>query len=526
MSTSPSNDQQVDPLNEKLVPNKATHKVASTGTGSSFRSAKYYYFLLNHFGLEDLMWANFMITLPSLTPLLQDPEYFDVDKKDTTFFNAAYLTTFNVGSIIGGLLATVVVKYTRVSWARLAIRLVTVASLLASLVYDVRLLLAMRVLQGFCVGILQPLNMAEAYRLSPKNNKQIVGNFSTFYLTLGIILGMLMTLLSNKGIIRWAWIFYFLIIIELSTIMINVLWHGVDVSFDEWLQKNQEKQARSILGKFLHPHKIEELIQEEKELVALRAESKGKSHFRTNWREFLLALSIAGIVVLTFCSSYSSFIITLTCKDVRSVTEATEMSYFSTIASVLEIVPKLAQILFPVLIKRRKLNLVMGMASTSLLWLVMGGLYFYEQWYYCKVMIVAWFFFIGMVVYPPYLCILSDVVTGELMGAVFSISKVLEIGVQAGVSSLLVSAKEDPSVYWKVAGGFSVVSLISTVLLVSLLFETQGMTKVQIHNRLKGLHHSDLPEDAKFIRFLKSSLSHSLADHSIYLQNQEQDIKL
>jgi MFS family permease len=470
------------------------------------------------------MWANFMITMPSLTPLLQDPRYFDVQKKDAAFFNAAYLTTFNTGSMVGGLLASALLKYTRVSWSRLVIRLVTVASLLASLIYDLQLLLAMRALQGVCVGMLQPLNMAEAYRLSPKNNKQIVGNFSTFYLTLGIILGMVMTFLSNKGIIEWSLVFYFLVILELFTVLINVVWHRVDVSFDEWLQKNKDDRARTILSKFLYPETVEEIIKEEKEYIALKSLNKGKSAFRTNWREFLFALAITSIVVLTFSSSYSSFLITLTCKDVQSLSEATEMSFFSTIASVAEIVPKLAQILFPALISRRKLNFVLGTASLSLLWSVMGFLYYNEQWYYCKVMIVVWFFFIGMVIYPPYLCILSDVVTGELMGAVFSISKIMEIGVQTAVSSLLKDAIEDQTIYWKVAWGFASLSIFATLLLVSYLFETQGMSKVEIHNRLKGIK-PEHNEDTNIFMLGKFNLSQNLSDHSLTIRNLDTETK-
>ena len=484
MSTSPSNNQQVD---DRIKPG-ADYERPSRNTGEKkeilIKDWVYYLLLLNHYGIEDVLFALFMITLPSLTPLLQEPQYFNIEKEDAQKFNLLFLTTYNVGSMIGGVSNSFISRYTRISWTRLVLRFVILTSLVTSLVLDVRVLYASRVVLGFCCGVLQPNNMSEAYKLSPNKYKHIVGNFITMYVTLGIVIGMLMTYLAHSGAITWPVIFYVIMGIEVAAILVNVFYQKVDLSYTERLEAKDEKTARSILDRFLHKDTVDIMVRNENDLIELRTVHNNVQPFRTHWREFLVALSVCFVMVVSFCTSYSPYIVTLTCKDIRSVEEASEAAYYSTIASIVEVFPKLIQLIYPWLLSRRKLNFFAGITSVSCLWLIMALLYYYEQWFANKVMIIVWFFFLGMIIYPPYFSILTDLLTEELLGAIFAIGKIMEISYQALFAYVMKKAEDDKSIYWKVAITLSLFCAVAATTFGLFFFETNGMTKVQIYNRL------------------------------------------
>ena len=484
MSTSPFNDQQGDDRADPVDENKRPSRTTGDKKEVLINDWVYYLLLLNHFGIEDVLFALFLITLPSLTPLLQEPQYFNIHKDDAQKFNLLFLTTYNIGSMVGGMSNSFISRYTRISWTRLVLRFVILGSLVTSLILDVRVLYVSRVVQGFCCGVLQPNNLSEAYKLSPNKYKHIVGNFITLYVTFGIIIGMLMTYLAHSGVITWPVIFYVIMGIEVAAILVNVFYQKVDLSYTERLEAKDEKKARNMLNRFLHKDTVDLMVKNEKELIELRTVDNDIRPFRTHWREFLVALSVCFVMVVSFSTSYSPYIVTLTCKNIRNVEEASEAAYYSTIASIVEVFPKLAQIAYPWLLSRRKLNFFAGITSVACLWLIMAVLYFYEQWLATKVMIIVWFFFLGMIIYPPYFSILTDLLTEELLGAIFSIGKIMEISYQALFAYVMKKAEEDQTIYWKVAVTLALFCAVAATAFGLFFFETNGMTKVQIYNRL------------------------------------------
>ena len=105
-------------------------------------------------------------------------------------------------------------------------------------------------------------------------------------------------------------------------------------------------------------------------------------------------------------------------------------------------------------------------------------------------MIIPWFFILGMVVYPPYIGILSDLVTGELMGVIFSLTRILEIVMQNLVSLVLknqISGQaKDKSIYYQMSIGFALVSFVGAAVVIVFFFETGGLSKVEINERLNS----------------------------------------
>ena len=485
------NNKQVKQIEQLLISTSSTQKGESQVSSSSLKNVLYYCTLLNHYGIEDMMYAILIISLPSLTPLLQQEQYFNIPKEDSLYFNKMFLNTFNIGQLVGGFSTSLFAKYTRVSWTRLVLRLTIIGTIFTCFIYDSRLLFVSRSIQGFCIGVLQPLNLTEAFRLSPNNHKSIVGNFISVYVTTGIIIGMVLIYFSNIGAINWQIIFFSAAGIEILAVIVNIFYHKVDLSFHECLKRGDEKSARKILSVYLFDEFVNEIIEDEKENLKMMGKNKESHPIRTNWREFLVGMFFAVVMVVTFSTSYTQFVITLSCKDIRSVEEATQVSRFTSISSVLEVIPKALQIFFPILVRRRKVNFIISAFCISASWSLMAWFYYLDNWSYIKYMIFPWFFAIGVLIFPSYFSVLGDLLTGELMGIVFSLTKILEIGAQNLMVFVLEYFREDMTIYWKISCFLAAVSFVIMILIWVFFFETQGMTKVQIHNRLKGIKHED-----------------------------------
>ena len=444
----------------------------------------YYVLLLNHFGTEDILNANFLITIPSLITQLMQPEYFNIPESEVQTFNMLFISLYTAGYMSGGILNSFLGKNSRLSYLRIHLRLAIILTLFASLIHDKKTLLSMRFLQGLCVGILHPNNISEAFRITPKKLKAAVGNFFSFYLAVGIILGMVLIYLSNAGYYDWYWVLIALAGIEGLSIALNVFYLGVDLSFFEHLENGDEEKARKILMRFIKPSAAEKVLKEEKDFIRASREQKVKKiAILQYFREFLLAMAITSMLVVCFAFNYSSNLIIVSCEDPKSIEEAKTVSWITTVASIVELAGKAVQLFLPALNKRRKFNIISGFFVVGGMWVLMAYLYHSQKWYLIKIAIVPWFFFIGFFIFPAYFSILSDILLGEVMGIVLSLGKLGEILMQAVFSSIL-DYSDSVSTYRNLSIVFASIAILGGVLMSIFFFETNGKTKVEIHDIL------------------------------------------
>jgi len=451
----------------------------------------YYCLLLNHFGIEDIMSANFLITVPSLLTQLMQPEYFDIKEDEVQFFNSLFISLYTAGYVSGGVLNSYLGKRSRLSHLRIHLRIAIILSIFASLSYDKSLLLTMRFFQGFCVGVLHPNNIGEAFRMSPKRLKGAVGNFFSFYFAVGILLGMLGIYFSNLGWFHWHWVFLGLAGLEALSIMALLLYLGVDLSFFEHLQAGDESRARSILLRYVKPAFAVRMIEEEKQFIGLRTDT---GRHRRSACEFGRELLITGVLTLvltvSFSFNYSSNLIVLTCKDPKNIDEAQAVSMLTTAASVAELLGKTVQLFVPALNRRRRLNMMVGFSGVSLMWLSTAYLYHIESWSWVRICIIPWFFIIGFFIFPPYYSILSDVLTGDLLGVILALGKLAEIGSQFGFA-VIIERSPSSSSFRNVSLFFAAAGVAGVLFMAIFFFETHGLTKVQIHQKLRGRSNAE-----------------------------------
>ena len=97
----------------------------------------------------------------------------------------------------------------------------------------------------------------------------------------------------------------------------------------------------------------------------------------------------------------------------------------------------------------------------------------------------------------PYYSILSDMLTGDLIGVVVAFEKVCSIGLQY-FFSLTFKKEAGSTSYWLPSMIFSITSLVSGLLVASLFFETYGLTKVQIFERLSSRSKSKISNKKMF----------------------------
>lgn len=88
----------------------------------------YYSTLLNHLGTDEIVFAVSTISLPSIIPLLQKPEYFDVHPDDLAYFNLLFIVLFSFGHMIAGFSNAYVARKTHMSYTRLFLRVIIIGS--------------------------------------------------------------------------------------------------------------------------------------------------------------------------------------------------------------------------------------------------------------------------------------------------------------------------------------------------------------------------------------------------------------
>ena len=92
---------------------------------------------------------------------------------------------------------------------------------------------------------------------------------------------------------------------------------------------------------------------------------------------------------------------------------------------------------------------------------------------------------IGPLILTPYYSISSDLLTGDMMGILLSFDKLVSVGMQ-NFFSFSFKKQIDDSSYWIPSLIFAITSAIAGTLIAVFMFESYGLTKVQLFEKLSG----------------------------------------
>lgn len=489
------------PVNLKAAPTSIfplTHNPSTvTQTGSdhpakkdnSLKSKLYFVFLINQFFIDEFIYSNSSVTLPTLVGLYAKPASFNIPDSEINTFTLLFITVYTGGLFVGGVLAPFIVAKIKPSYSRLLFRAIMLAALILTVIKQKNLFLAMRFVIGFSIGVLQPNDIGEAFKFVPKDKKSSVGTYDAFYFSVGCTLGTLGSYLANSDKITWQSLHLFLAALLAITMVLSIVFVGVDHSYSQDLRVNDEKAAIAKLSRAYQDHVVQEMINEEKDYIALSKKVDSLWHnFLANKKEFYYAVLIILVGNLGFVVNYSSYLMFFLADDLNDSKETQAGALFITIGSAVELLLKGLLLIFPGFVRRRKLSYGIALTLYSLIWFVHMILYLSDRWVGVRPMVVIWFFVAGAFFFPAFWSQLSDVISGELMGVVLSISRIVDIGSQ-NYFSFTFPKGGDRSTYWIACMIFGISSAVGALIIWLYFFETSGKTKVEIHQHLNRQKH-------------------------------------
>ena len=112
-------------------------------------------------------------------------------------------------------------------------------------------------------------------------------------------------------------------------------------------------------------------------------------------------------------------------------------------------------------------------------------LYLSKQWLLIKIATIPCFIVIGPFVLTPFFSISADLLTGDMMGILLSIDKLVSVGMQ-NYFSLTFKKQVDDSGYWIPSLIFAIASAVAGSTIAVFMFESYGLTKVQLFEKLSG----------------------------------------
>ena len=472
--------------NDDIENSSSLRLIEESDTKSSFKNFKYYLLLLHFMGTDILISSNITITLPSMISTFAQKDYLDISSEELPTFNFYFVNAAIFGNMLGGFLNSGIARKMRMSYFRLILRLLLSVSIVLLLIPNRSLILSVRAIQGFFVGILEPNNFAELIKLTSKKVQGTIGNFLSFYFAIGVMIGEFLYYLSKKDIINWIWVYLILCLIELVSILLSVMYLGVDLSFTEYLERGDERTARQILERYVTSENADYMIKEELAFFEMDRVKRSMHSFaiQAYAREFFVGVLIYFFSVFSFANVYSSSIAILTCKNPKDNQEATDLSYYTTLGGFFEIIGKALQLFVPAFNNKRKRNLIIASASIALLWLINGYFYLKKDWLEQKVLIVGWFLAIGIVISPTVYSVVGDILISELQGLVNSITRIMDMLMLYSFKSVMVEGNDSWKTLFGLSLGFSAIAGIAAILTCIFFFETYGKTKVEIHNIL------------------------------------------
>ena len=185
----------------------------TAGHKRKLKSAVFYYSMINHFAIEEFFASNNVISLVTLISYYAEPEFLNISDDDLPFFNLLFVSLYTAGNMFGSLSSSFLQKLFNVSYLRIIFKILIVACYMLSLVNEKYLFLSLRIVLGYLVGALQPLNYSEAFRLSPMKQRGVIGIIMSYYVSLGITIGIVLTIPINKG--YWNWKVLYLVLASL-----------------------------------------------------------------------------------------------------------------------------------------------------------------------------------------------------------------------------------------------------------------------------------------------------------------------
>ena len=92
---------------------------------------------------------------------------------------------------------------------------------------------------------------------------------------------------------------------------------------------------------------------------------------------------------------------------------------------------------------------------------------------------------IGPLLLTPFYSISADLLTGDMMGILLSFDKLVSVGMQ-NFFSLSFKKQIDDSGYWIPSLVFAISSATAGTLIAVFMFESYGLSKVQLFEKLSG----------------------------------------
>ena len=441
-----------------------------------------YCLMINHFCFDEINSGIAGIGLTIMIPLhVQELRLAD---DEIGRFSFLFVSLLLLGELATGLLISCVNSLAKPSYFRLLLRMVLAAGFLASTLNNTLLLLTCRTVIGLCIGYLKPVNMSEAYKCASPSRKGMIGACSSAYITIGITLGTIVCSFPNNGVFEWRVVYYALGGLEALMIILSIIYVGVDHSFSNDLKVNKLQAARKQLTRIYEDEIVDIMIQEEQEALELTKHSKGVwTPFKIYYRELFYGLLLAISSGLSFTHNYSGYTIVLTVRNVKDLDEAGLASIFISIASGCELLVKILLVIYPKTVQYRKINLVLSSLALAFMWLASSYFYYYDQWFYLKPLVILYFVNFSFI-FTAYYSFLGDVLNEDIMGFTYSMTRIFDLASQY-LFTYVFPQENAIEVYWIMALMFAIVTFICTLAYQLILFESYGLTKLQIHQLIK-----------------------------------------
>jgi len=307
---------------------------------------------------------------------------YNLDVPKMNIFNLYFLALYTGGQFLGGFINYKLRALGNTSYIRFFVRIIFASCFFLSLIKNKRLFLAVRFLQGICLGIMLPGSLGDLFRLSPPNIKELAGSVVSFSFATGMTVGMLLIYFESLGWYSWKVIYIFLGSVQVFALLINLFVHRIDLSFEQSVHKGDTETARKILSRYLKSECVEFMIEEEEKFSAIsQRPGTTQSLFLAHYREFILVAVVMTGLTFNFTSLYSSYMMFFVCRDLEDPVEVRQSTLYLTIACGVEFFAKLAPLLFPSLTEKRKATLVRGSFIIAVLWGLMAFFYYRGDWF-------------------------------------------------------------------------------------------------------------------------------------------------
>lgn len=445
----------------------------------------FFILMMGHLFVDEFTYAINHVSMPALIPQMKTPEYFDIHEDDLDTFNFWFVFNYIFGQVIGGLAKSFVFYKVNPSYLRASSRIILVAAILISIIHNSTLAIGMRFVVGFCLGVTQPINIAEAFTLAPNHLKGFIGAGYSYSFTIGACTSTLFVLMVNQEVFAWYSVHIFVSSIQVLLLLTNIFYMRIDISMAYAIKHDNLEKAHRIVSKYAHEKTARQMVAQEKEQIDIvkKSAQSVKDLFKLHYREFLVMLFITVAMFATFLNGSIANIMLMFTDDIDNKDEVSNASLYISIGCFCELFVKTFFLFSKRLANRRKRNFVVGCFLFGTLWILLMICYLTEKWNLARILIIPWFVVVGAVLYTAFYSIISDMLNANLMGGILAVGRLTDLGYQA-FFSFTFPKESDVEHYWKAALLFAVISFALGITLWIFFFETHGLTKHQVRERM------------------------------------------